>query len=232
MAEETTKTLADYVLETLREGLFSGRYPPDSRLDQKLLAEELGVSLIPVRESLRRLEAEGLVRIYPHRGVFVAERSVNEVKEILCIREVLEELATQLTVPNLSDRMLKHLADLIEQMEQALTATDMARFLALSETFHFAIYETSGQELLLRMIRSLWDRTRLYHQGSTFLPEHAAKLLAGDKDIYAACRAGDAVVAGQLVRGCVRQTMEVIIAKMALEPANGQPSATQAIPKR
>ncbi|MBI1880815.1 MAG: GntR family transcriptional regulator [Chloroflexi bacterium] len=226
MAEEATKTLADYVLETLREGLLSGRYPPDSRLDQKLLAEELRVSLIPVRESLRRLEAEGLVRIYPHRGVFVVERSADEVKEISCIREVLEELATQLTVPNLSDPTLKHLADLIEQMEQALTTADMARFLALSETFHFAIYETSGQKLLLRMIRSLWDRTRLYHQRSAFLPEHAARLLAGHKDIYAACRAGDAIVAGQLVRCCVRQTMEVILARMALEPTNGQPSAT------
>jgi DNA-binding GntR family transcriptional regulator len=213
MAEEATKTLANYVLETIRQGLLSGRYPPDSRLDQKLLAEELGVSLIPVRESLRRLEAEGLVRIYPHRGVFVVECSADEVREISGIREVLEELAMQLTVPNLADQTLKHLGDLIEQMEQAITAGDMARFLAVSKTFHFAIYETSGQELLLRMIRSLWDRNRLYHQRSAFLPEHAAKLLAGHKDIYAACRAGDAIVAGQLVRRCIRQTMEAILAK-------------------
>jgi DNA-binding GntR family transcriptional regulator len=222
MAEEATKTLADYVLETLREGLLSGRYPPDSRLDQKLLAEELGVSLIPIRESLRRLEAEGLVRIYPHRGVFVAERSADEIKEISCIREVLEELAAQLTVPNLNDVTLNHLAGLVEQMEQAAIAADMARFLTLSETFHFAMYETSGHELLLRMIRGLWDRTRLYHQRSALRPEHAARLLVGHKDIYAACRARDAIVAGQLVRCCVRHMMEVILAGMVVESANGQ----------
>jgi DNA-binding GntR family transcriptional regulator len=226
MAEETTKTLANYVLETIRDDLLSGRYPPASRLDQKLLAEELGVSLIPIRESLRRLEAEGLVRIHPHRGVFVAEYSAAEVKEIRCIREVLEELAIQLAVPNLADQTLKHLADLVEQMEQAITASDMARFLALSEAFHFAIYETSGQDLLLRMIRSLWDRNRLYQQCSAFLPEHAARLLAIHRDIYTACRAGDASVAGQLVRRCARQTMEIILARMALELANEQPAAT------
>jgi DNA-binding GntR family transcriptional regulator len=225
MAEETTKTLANYVLETIREDLLSGRYPPASRLDQKLLAEELGVSLIPVRESLRRLEAEGLVRIYPHRGVFVVECSADELKEIRCIREVLEELAIQLTVPKLGDHTLNRLGDLIEQMEQAITAADMARFLALSETFHFAIYETSGHDLLLRMIRTLWDRNRLYHQCIAFLPEHAARLLAGHKDIYTACRAGDAIAAGQFVRRCARQTMDLILARLAREPANGQPAA-------
>ncbi|HEX9921227.1 MAG TPA: FCD domain-containing protein, partial [Anaerolineae bacterium] len=95
-----------------------------------------------------------------------------------------------------------------------------------SETFHFAIYETSGQDLLLRMIRSMWDRNRLYQQGSAFLPEHTARLLTIHQDIYTACRTGNASAAGQLVRCCARLTMEVILARLALGPANEQPAAT------
>lgn len=88
MSGKGPTTLASYVFNTIREEILSGHYLPGLRIDQKLLAEELGVSLIPVRESLRQLEAEGLVRSYPHRGVFVAERSADEVIEIGRIREV------------------------------------------------------------------------------------------------------------------------------------------------
>jgi DNA-binding GntR family transcriptional regulator len=69
--------ISSYVLKTIRDGILSGRYPLGSRLDQQALAEELGVSVIPVREGLRQLEAEGLVQIYPRRGVYVAEPSVD-----------------------------------------------------------------------------------------------------------------------------------------------------------
>jgi DNA-binding GntR family transcriptional regulator len=222
MSDKGPKTLANYVFNSIREEILSGHYLPGSRVDQKLLADELGVSLIPVRESLRQLEAEGLVRIYPHRGVFVAERSADEVIEISRIREALEELATQLAVPNFCEETLNHLGDLIAQMEQALAAQDMSKFLELNEVFHFAIYERSGQKLLLAMIRSLWDRNRLYRQRGAFISEHSAKSLTQHKEIYAACRAGDPLTTSQMVRRHIRQATEGVLAKIALEPAAGQ----------
>ena len=82
-------TLAGYVVSAIREGILNGRYPVGGRLDQKSLADELGVSIIPVREGLRQLEAEALVTMLPHRGAFVASFSIDRLLEIYRIRAVL-----------------------------------------------------------------------------------------------------------------------------------------------
>ncbi len=210
-------TIAGYVLNVIRDGILSGRYPEGEKLDQQALADELGVSLIPVRESLRQLEAEGLVKIYPHRGAFVAELSVDELKEIYLIRETLEELATQLAVPDLTQRTLEELGDLIAQMEQATAAQDFDRLLGLNRSFHFTIYEASRRPLLLQMINGLWDRSTLYRRLYTHLPERAPQALAEHKEIYAACQVGDAEAAGQVVRDNIRQTVEGILARLSTE---------------
>lgn len=215
-------TVAGYVLDAIRDGILSGRYPEGEKLDQQALADELGVSLIPVRESLRQLEAEGLVRIYPHRGAFVAELSVDELKEIYLIRETLEELATQLAVPNLTRRTLEQLGNLVAQMEQATAAQDFDRLLDLNRSFHFAVYEASRRPLLVQMINGLWDRSTLYRRLYTHLPERAPQALAEHKEIYAACQEGDAEVAGRVVRKNIRQTVEGILAKLGAEGLLGE----------
>lgn len=213
-------TVANYALASIRDGILSGRYPSGSRLDQRTLADELGASLIPVRESLRQLEAEGFVRIYPHRGAFVVDLSIDELKEIYLVREVLEELVTQLAVPNLSPHTLQRLGELIEQMRQATATQDFAKLLDLNRAFHFAIYESSGRPLLLQMITGLWERSIRYRQLYTYLPNRAPQALAEHKEIYAACKAGDAIAAGRAVRNNVHQTTEGILAKLH---SNGMP---------
>ena len=207
-------TVTDYVANSIRDSILNGRYASGAKLDQQTLIEELGASLIPVRESLRQLEVEGFVRIYPHRGAFVAELSIAELQEIYFVREVLEEAATQLAVPKLSAQTLDQLGMLVEKLERVTEAQDFARLFELNRAFHFAIYEVCGNALLLQMISSLWDRSRRYRQLYTYLPERAPQALAEHKDIYAACKAMDATTAGAAVRNNVRQTTEGILAKL------------------
>ena len=207
-------TVTDYVANSIRERILSGQYVAGARLDQQSLIEDLGASLIPVRESLRQLEAEGFVRIYPHRGAFVAELSNIELQEIYFVREILEEAATQLAVPKLSTRKLDELGALVEKMDPSTAAQDFAQLLDLNRKFHFAIYEACENALLLQMINSLWDRSRRYRQLYTYLPERAPQALAEHREIYAACRAGDSAAAGAAVRNNVRQTTVGILAKV------------------
>jgi DNA-binding GntR family transcriptional regulator len=206
-------TVTDYVVNSIRERILAGHYVAGARLDQQTLIEELGVSLIPIRESLRQLEAEGFVQIHPHRGAFVAELSITELKEIYLVREVLEETAAQLAVPNLSAQKLDDLAVLIEKMERATDANDYAQLFNLNRAFHFTIYQASDNSLLTQMISGLWDRSRRYRQLYTHLPQRAAQALVEHKDIFAACKAGDSVSAGTTVRNNVRQTTMGILAK-------------------
>jgi DNA-binding GntR family transcriptional regulator len=206
-------TVTDYVVNSIRERILAGYYAAGARLDQQTLIEDLGASLIPVRESLRQLEVEGLVQIHPHRGAFVAELSIAKLKEIYLIREVLEETAAQLAVPNLSVQQLDDLAALIEKMERATGANDYAQLFDLNRAFHFTLYETSGNSLLIQMISGLWDRSRRYRQLYTHLPKRASQALVEHKEIYNACIAGDNILAGKAVRNNVRQTTVGILAK-------------------
>lgn len=208
---KTPLTIADYVRDAIRSQILHGDHPLGAKLDQQALAEALGVSVIPVRESLRQLEAEGLVRIYPRRGAFVADLSLDELQEIYLIREVLEALATRLAVPHFSPRDLETLAESIEHMEEATVAQDFARLLDLNRTFHFTIYNASGRPLLLTMIEQMWGRSALYRRLYTYLPERAPQALAEHQAIYAACQKGNAGAASEAIRNNVRQTVEGIL---------------------
>ena len=207
-------TVTDYVVNSIRERILSGYYPAGERLDQQTLIGDLGVSMIPVRESLRQLEVEGLVQIHPHRGAFVAELSSTDLQEIYLVREVLEETATLLAVPNLSAQILDELAALIEKMEGATESDDYAQLFDLNRAFHFTIYEASDNSLLIQMISSLWDRSRRYRQFYTHLPERAPQALVEHKAIYEACRAGNAISAAEAVRNNVHETTMGILAKL------------------
>ena len=210
-------TVTDYVVDAIRKGILTGDYSLGEKLDQKLLAEKLGVSVIPVREGLRQLEAEGLIRLVPRRGAFVAELSITELKEIYLIREVLEGLAAELAVPNLDPSTFHQLESLLEQMEEATAQQDFSRLLELNRAFHFTIYESSRCPLLLQIIASLWDRSSLCRRVYLYLPGRASQALAEHKEIYQASKQGDAQWAHQAVRKNVRQTIEGILARINQE---------------
>lgn len=210
-------TVTAYVVDAIRRGILAGDYPVGERLDQKLLAEKLGVSIIPVREGLRQLEAEGLIRLIPHRGAFVAELSVAELREIYLIREVLEGLAAELAVPNLDSSAFHQLERLLDQMEEATAEQNFDLLLELNRTFHFTIYEATNCPLLLQIIVGLWDRSALYRRVYIHLPERASQALAEHKEIYQASKQRDALWAHQAVRKNVRQTVEGILARLDQE---------------
>jgi DNA-binding GntR family transcriptional regulator len=207
-------TVSSYVLTAIRDAILDGRYPPGSKLDQRQLASSLNVSLIPLRESLRQLGAEGFVRIYPHRGAFVANVSHDELDEIYLIRQTLEELITRLAIPNLSSKTLEQLGILIRDMSRATAARDSEKLLELNRSFHFSIYQESNRPLLLQMITSLWDRSIRYRRLYQNLPGRAQQALAEHKQIFAACKAGDPISAGKAVRNNVHQTAVGILTQV------------------
>jgi DNA-binding GntR family transcriptional regulator len=204
-------TTAAYVLDSIRDGILSGQYPLGSRFDQKAIAEELGVSLVPVREALRVLEGEGFVTITPRRGAYVTEISAVELDELYKIRAELEDLATQRAVPKLEQDQLDLLASIIREMELATKAKDYARLMVLNRNFHFTIYQTSEMQLLLELLNGLWNRSNLYRRVFTYIPERAEQALQEHKDIYRACQLQDSCAAGEAVRHNIRQTVNALL---------------------
>src|SRR5579862_1129054 len=152
-------THAAIAFSYLREAVLKGTLRPNQRIHQVTLAQQLGMSLVPIREALRKLEAEGFVRIMPHRGVYVSAISRDEMEDVFAIRLAIEGMATKLAVLRITDQEVEKLAELISKMEVALHSSDHLELLDLNQRFHFTLYEASGREYLCSLISHLWQKS-------------------------------------------------------------------------
>jgi DNA-binding GntR family transcriptional regulator len=210
-------TLVDYVVTSLRDEIVSGTHPFGAKLDQQALAERFGVSVVPIRESLRQLQSEGLVAFHPRRGASVIQLSASELEEVYLIRGVLEELSTQLAVPNITPETLDRLGLLIDESEKGMAREEYDLVLDVNREFHFTIYEASGKPILLDSISRVHRRSSPYRRLYSRMRDMAPRVLSYHKGIHAACAAGDAVTAGRLVREDIQEAAHHIVERFASE---------------
>jgi DNA-binding GntR family transcriptional regulator len=191
-ARYTSKT--ELVTSALRELILAGEFEPGDPLRQRDIAARLGVSATPVREALRRLESEGLVRIDLHRGATVAESTLGPVEENALIRAALESLAVEMAAGRITPAQL----DRVEAVNARIAALgeDDERYGSLNRDFHFAVYEAAGSPVLLSLMQLLW---RAMPEGPKVLRPHSASAQE-HAELIAALRAGDAGRASRLIR--------------------------------
>ncbi len=190
--------MQEIVTETLREAILRGQLKPGERLDQIEIAERLGVSRMPVREALRRLEAEGLVAFYPHRGVLVSDLSNDEIEEVFGIRVALEAMAVRLAIPRLTDDILQEMAGIVTAMEGV--EDDPPQWASLNNQFHLRLYQASGRARLCSLIEVLRYTVQPYVVSDISLPEHARRAAQEHRELLEICRRGDLAAAEQSIR--------------------------------
>ncbi|NPV70023.1 MAG: GntR family transcriptional regulator [Firmicutes bacterium] len=150
----TTKT--EVVYRALREHIVNGDLEPGTRLLQKKIAEELGVSEIPVREAIRQLQAEGLVVVTPHSGAEVASFRPEEIEEALAIRGVLEGFAARTAVGRAAPGAIAELRSILDNMGRCVENDDRANYGILNHEFHTKLYALSPYPKLQKMIEEIW----------------------------------------------------------------------------
>ncbi|MFZ3555259.1 MULTISPECIES: GntR family transcriptional regulator [unclassified Streptomyces] len=154
-------TAQQFVLEELRRAITSGEIKPGMPIRQDALAEQLGVSRVPLREALKTLEGQSLVVHHAHRGYFVAELSLAELREVYRIREILEAEAVREAM-RAGGAVLDALEEAQEEVEAQAAAADVAAMADANRRFHFVLFEASGMHRLVRLIATLWDATDAY----------------------------------------------------------------------
>lgn len=135
--------------------------PPGKRLKDAELAKQLGVSNTPVREALRWLTADALVKTSPRRGTFVRRLTAEDYRKLSEIRESLEVLAVRLTAERASDQTLREIAQSAALHMKAAESGSRQAYLALDRQFHTLIAEGSGNEILVSMLNSIADRIQI-----------------------------------------------------------------------
>jgi|SRR5690606_34198180 DNA-binding GntR family transcriptional regulator len=205
--EDSRKTLAAHVHERIRDAILTRTLAPGMRLDQIQLAESLNVSLAPVREALKSLEAEGLVTIIPRRGAFVTESSVGDLDELYFARALIEGETIYHAVPRLTSDDIRDLQDLINQMKLA-AEEDVSSYIHLNREFHLRIYTALNNQHLIQVIRNLWERSELYRYRYMLGVHNTERVHAEHEAILEACRRGDQSGAREAAIMHIRNTQQ------------------------
>lgn len=207
---------------TLRRRLADGTYPPGSHLREEDLAAQLGVSRTPVREALRRLDAEGWLRVVPNQGAFTQDWSPRDIEEVFDLRALLEAHAAERAAAAPDRRGLAEMEAACEAAEAALPGGDLAALETISDAnvrFHRALWEMSGQARCRAILGNLAVLPMALRNFRNFDAAGLRRSLDQHREMIAAIAAGDAAWAGAVMRAHVQAGRAVFLA--AASPGRG-----------
>lgn len=188
----------------LRGRILSGELKAGAALNQEQLAAELGVSTTPLREALRSLESEGLVKSRTHRDVMVAPLDPQELVQLYDVRRHLDGLAARLAAQNCDDASR-------ERIEKATVEVSKKSKdpVAANRRFHRAIYLASGNQVLIEVLEGLWNRSDRYRRLTRGIADRA-DVIAEHRALANAVLSGDAGRAEKMMLAHVQEAEQAI----------------------
>jgi DNA-binding GntR family transcriptional regulator len=206
------RTASHAVAAQLRSEIQRGVLGAGTRLRQGEIAQRFGVSTTPVREAFALLQAQGLVRVDPHKGAIVFHPTVEDLRHLYEIREALEVLAVEKAIEKFTPEKLNELQRIIDKMKNV---DDEQEWLDLNGRFHIGTYEPTNRERLTSLIADLRDSATSYiHMLLASEPNH----LRPDhehQEILDACKQGDVRRARKAVRAHMQNTVDHVMRLIA-----------------
>jgi DNA-binding GntR family transcriptional regulator len=208
------RPISDLVYLRLRDAIIDRRLEPGQWLRQEALAQELGVSQMPVRDALKRLVGEGLAERIPYRGVRVVEFSPEDLMDMFAVRLVLESLAVRYATPLIAAGDLERLAENLSRAARYTEPGQMAARRALNDEFHLTICRASGRRFLVRQVEALWGwfPSVMLYEGMRRQQELSLARLAREQEehraILAALEQRDAARAEAVTRQHIRNLLQ------------------------
>ncbi|MCM2578030.1 GntR family transcriptional regulator [Streptomyces meridianus] len=190
---------AERVYTHVKQAVLERRYEGGTLLTEGDLAEAVGVSRTPVREALLRLEAEGLLQLYPKKGALVLPVSAQEIGDVVETRLLVEEHAARKLAPA-PPQLIARLEELLDEQRRHAAAGDLAAVSVSDRCFHAEIVRSAGNRILERLYDQLRDRQ--LRMGVAVMhahPDRIAKNVAEHAEILEALRTGDAEAAAAAV---------------------------------
>ncbi|MFT2110601.1 GntR family transcriptional regulator [Marinomonas sp. 2405UD68-3] len=203
------KEVNNDIYHTLRKLILDGALAGGAPLRQDDIAEQFGVSKIPVREVFRKLESDGLVEFRPRRGVFVTEHTEAEILEMLEIRIALESRALELSIPQMTDLDIELAREILKEYEEV---EGIEVWSDLNRRFHDCIYAPCGLMNLISMIHSVVDRTGSFMRLKVTMASGFDRPHSEHVDILKACEAGDVDKGVDLLRKHIERTKKEVAA--------------------
>lgn len=195
-------SLGAFAYASLREAIRTGRLRPGSRVREKVIADWLEISRTPVREALRRLEADGLLAFEPHRGMVIAELDEPATLELYRMREVLEGAAAAFAARTASEAEIARLHGFLDT--EATLLDDAPALAELNREFHETIYRAAHNRYLLKLLSALRDSMTLLGPTTLAQPGRSAIAHGEHRAVVDAIGRGDADSADAAARAHIR----------------------------
>ena len=192
------RDMGDLAYSAIRDAIVTAQFAPGSKLSQDELARQLGVSRAPVRDALNRLEAEGFVRTAA-KGMVVAELTAEELADIFEVRALIDSFATRKACERLGEVELCKLEEIVEKTAQLTDGGDIYELVQAHGDFHEVIYASCGNAELMKIARSIWDRSYRYRVTGLLDEVTALSSLEEHRAILQAIRLRDAKRAQELM---------------------------------
>lgn len=211
MEEYQEYSLRSRVFQSIRENILNGVYRENEELRENTIAKELGVSRTPVREALRQLELEGLVKIVPNKGACVTGITQKDVKDIYMIRSLLEGLCARWATEHITEAKIDELEEIILLSEFHLKKRKEEQPQQVTELdgkFHEILYTASNSRILKHVLSDFHKYVRMARKASVTDPERAEKSIEEHKNILQAIKDRDADKAEHLANEHMMNVMK------------------------
>jgi DNA-binding GntR family transcriptional regulator len=195
------RPLTDVLCDSLREQILGGAVPPGAELRQEVLARQFGVSRVPIREAMSRLQAEGLIVLRPRRGFAVISLDIAEIIEIFELRMAVEQHALETASRLRSENDVREVEALLVGMETLNPAEgSMPAWLKLNRDFHARLVASANRSRLSSITSNLRDAVEPYIRLECYVTGEVEDASHEHREIFDAFKSRDSTRAGEIIR--------------------------------
>ena len=199
IGDSNKNTLFQSVYDEIAKNILDGTLKPGESLTEHRLSEELGVSRTPIREALRRLEQNDLIRYIPNKGAVVVGISDKDIADVYEIRMLIEGLAAEWAAERITDEELSRLRDIVELQEYYASKKDFEQVLSLDSRFHDVLYDACRSRILCHVLETFHGYVIRVRGLSLKSNSRIINSVEEHRAIYEALAAHDAKKAGELL---------------------------------
>jgi len=208
---EGYELLSQKVYRVLKTKIIEGSLKPGTKLLEEKVANKMEVSRTPIREAFRELAANGFIKMTTNHGAIVSNVSLEDLKDVLQIRGVLEGLAAYRAAITIGGEEIKELEEYLKQMEDFNIEDDALAFSEMDAEFHELILDICGSRRLIKICRNLTEITHRFRIKSLSIPGRLKYSLKEHRDIVKALKRGDSMEASRLSQVHVDNVLKNIL---------------------
>jgi len=195
---EGYELLSQKVYRALKTEIVKGFLEPGTKLFEDKIATQMKISRTPVREAIRKLSAEGLIKITPNQTIIVTEISLEDIEEVLQIRKLSEGFAARIAAKLINNDQIKELEGILKNMKAYTQQNDVIAFSEMDAEFHSLIFDVCGNKRLAKISRNLNDIIHYYRVRTLIVSNKLQYFLNEHLEIADAIKTGDSEKADRL----------------------------------